>query len=373
MSPTVTRNAPVLPVHPQVAACCAALADAAVTCEPASVANLRAQHQRNAGPSLQQVTRIVNGVMALESRDAIAAAAGMDPDEVLTCVAALGTWLRHIRGAMPFDLVRPPTADQQLLWQPDVQADSATQVVIPPGFERAGSGRRRDVTKALGSLVVSRPTDEELARWVARRTPATTEAVEWTLVTIVHTFGRLGRIEELDAINPESFELSQALCRAWDLLETSRVTALDAAARVLSASAPDPADLAAARVLHEAGFARLERVLTARSDLLEREKARLALALLDGLIPTSIGELTAAQVRRIAQLAGLTVEVPNRTEEAEVRRRLDDLGLARDADQLVPAAVRAINSGLEEAFWEAMQLRADGVEDWQAPLRAAAS
>ena len=349
-----------------------ALTAAQDTPAPDVVSRLRAATQRTQGPTLAQVTRVVDGLLAVESRDSIAAATGLSADEVLTCVASLGTWLRHVRGELTFTLVKADS-EQEALWQAPPAADGSVDVIIPPGFERAGSGRRRDVTRALGALVAARPTADELARWVARQTPATTEVVEWSLLAMVHTFARLGRAEELDAINPDSFELSQAIANAWDLLDTRRMDALAAAERVLSATEPDRGDVRVASVLHEAAFTRLERMIGVREDLFDKERATLAATLLDGCIPGSVAELTAAQVRRIAEASGLAIEAPSRTEEGEIRSRLIALGLGSDVDQLVPAASRAINAGVEDAFWEAMELRADGVEDWKAPLVAASA
>lgn len=347
-----------------------ALAAAQATPAPAVITRLRAATQRNQGANLTQATRIVSGLLAGESRDSIAAATGLTGDEVLTCVSQLGTWLRHVRGDLAFTLVKADP-EQLLLGQPEAAADGTVTVVIPPGFERAGSGRRRDVTRALGALVAARPTADELARWVARQTPATTEVVEWSLVAMVHTFARLGRVEELDSVNPDSFELAQAMAGAWDLLDTRRVDALAAAERVLTATEPDANDIRVASVLHEAAFTRFGRMVGVRADLFAKERAALAADVLAGCVPMSVADMTAAQVRRIAEASGLAIEAPSRTEEGEIRSRLIGMGLGSDVDQLVPAASRAINAGVEDAFWEAMELRADGVEDWKAPLRDA--
>ena len=357
------------------AAAAARIAGAIDTPDPAVLIRLRRASKPTKNPvSLAQATAIVDGVVAGQSRDDICRQTGLDADEVLDVVASFGTRMRHRRPGPTFTLVK--AAELAPGVTPGPCADGSVVVVIPAGFERAGSGRRRDVTQALGSLVASQPTPEEIGDWVARQRPAAASVLEFTVVTMVHTFARFGRLEQIDEVNGDSPELAGTLVSALELLLGGLRKGLAGMLAVVNGATGDELARAldAARPLAEARLSRLVQV-GGDLDAVERARRAFGAAIAGGVleIPAAVGDLDAGQVLRLAQAAGLGQVETNRTDETAIRSRLADLGLAQAADQLVPAGARAVRAGLEEAFWEAMELRAAGEEEWDEPLRRAAA
>jgi hypothetical protein len=325
--------------------------------------------------SLVQATAIVDGVRDCTSRSDICAVTGLDPDTVLDVVASLGTRMRHTRPGPDFTLVKATDVDQTAMF-PAATADGTITVVVPDGFERAGSGRRRDVTQALGSLVASDPTSDEIADWVARQKTAGGTVLEYTVITTVHAFARFGRLDEIDTINAESPELSGTLVAAVELLLSGLRKGLAGYAAIVDGAegAELTAALAAARPLAEGRIDRLARSIASEAGATKARRVFTSwLADDDTAVPSGIGALDAGQVLRIAQAAGLGSVHTNRTDETAIRSRLADMGLGGASDQLVPAGIRAIRAGLEEPFWEAMELRSVGDEEWDEPLRRAAA
>lgn len=340
-----------------------------ITSEPEVIGRLRAQVEGDAVPTITQVRAVVDGLLTVTPLTAVVNSSGMTPDRVLDVIAAFGTWIRHVKNlpASP-EMVKAKT----LTYPVDVQ--SSDRVIIPVGFERSGSGNRRDVTKALTALVLGTPSDTDIARWVARQVRVTHLWLDYSTVTAVRTFARLGRIDELDQINPGFTPLSRHLVKSFEILETGRKDGLLALAEL----AANPCDvtnelLDRLSVLWMVRTRKLRdlTVANAASWAIEREAlVFLRQVIADGLTARSIGELDEMQVRNIALRAGLVVDAPTSAQEATVFRLLDETGLASDADQLSVVGVAAVQRGLENELREALTRRSEGDPEWFAPLAA---
>lgn len=343
----------------------------------------QAEHAEERRLSLAEVRGVVDGILAVRPLADIAATTGLDDKTILDVTAELGTWLTHVHGGADATIVSAADHGQQQLLQA-ATGPARREVVVPLGFERR-AGHRRDVSRALAAIVVHAPDDKTLTRWLSRKyQPSRANVVTFSIVSVVWRFATLGRLGEIDRINANNAAFAKLLVAAYDLLDVARRDAIDGVITLATADTANLDALAAAcvkaRWLNEGRIARLERTISlARSRpgvqrLLAKELRSFAAevrAQPDTWAPTGISKLSEGQVRRICQAAGLSTEGPKRAEEADVRRRLAELGLRADADRLVPDAIRAAQAGVAEEFWAAMELRAAGDPDWESALAAA--
>lgn len=316
-----------------------------------------------------QVRAVVDGLVAVDSLADVAATSGLTPTAVLDVVATFGTWLTHVKGGSG--------AATETAAHRERAGTRGDTVTIPDGFERT-AGHRRDVSKALAAIVVTDPSDELITRYIARQYPTATNVLPFQAVSAMLYFATKDRLDEVDAIAPAFDPLAVA---AYDLMETARA---DAVTGIGVLAGGDVTDLAAlrdactkARWVAEGELARIERAVTAAEQrpsavpVLARELRLLAGrvdAHPDRYLPGTVADLTHGQVRRVAELAGLAVEATRRSDEADIRRRLQALGLSTDADRLVPDGIKAAHVGITDTFWDAMQRRADGEADWDDDL-----
>lgn len=334
--------------------------------EPASVTRLRQiLTPTEQPPTATQVRAIVDGLLTCTSLPDVAAAAQLPPGRVLTIIGQLGTFLRHTRDVPAFTLVKAKDVTAARLFQVE-PGQGALEVVIPTGFERSGSGERRDISKALGTIVASRPTDTEIARWVARQQPAD-YGLEYTVVTMVWFFARIGRLDELDEINPGHVPLARSLVAAWDLLDGGRRRALAAVVAMAETETVTEAHIDAVRPFWEARTSRLQQAMHFGGQAVAREARSFVEHALTNL-PGDVQTINQGQIRRLCEASNLVVDVVSRAEESDIRSRLDEMGLGADADLLVHEGVSALKRGLDVEFWQAMELRAQGDPDWHAPL-----
>jgi hypothetical protein len=374
MSTTTATRSPAVTLSEQIRT---ALSIALATPEPGVIQRLRAQVEGDATPTIAQIRAVVDGLLAVKPLPDVAAAAGLAPSRVLDVVAAFGTWVRHVK-ELPVSptLVKVKDLTSPATKQPSAKSATPT-VIIPQGFERSGSGSRRDVTKALSALVLGRPTDAEIARWVSRQVRVTHLWLDYSTVTAVRTFARLGRIDELDQINPGFTPLSRHLVQSFEILEGGRKDALFALAQLAATpAAVTPELLGRLGVLWMAGTRKLTALCEANaaSWAIERESLVLLRRVLsDRAIPASIGELDEIQVRNIALRAGLVVENPTPAQESTVFRLLEEMGLAADADQLSVVGIAALQRGLETELKDALTRRQSGDPEWFVPLAEKAS
>ena len=247
----------------------------------------------------------------------------------------------------------------------------ANAVVIPPGFERK-AWHKRDVAKALASIVVTDPDDETIARFIARKYQTQAKVLTFPHVTQVWMFARLGRLERFDRINPKNPVFGQLAVEAFDLLEVARQDAINGLL-LLAAGPGDRTELANACT--KASWL-AESEIKKIAGMIERGSpdVRLAVELNflrqriesnpSGYMPASIAELNPGQVRRIAMASGLSVDNDDRSEEAEIRQALKDYGFTNDLDRLVPAGVKASRAGRREEFFDVMKARKAGDNEW---------
>jgi len=334
--------------------------------------------------TVDEVETVVAQLRDCRSLTEVAAGSNLDTDQVLEIVVKLGTWLTHV--------YRRPEVATLNWWEtgqlfPDQDRDE--EIVIPVGFER-GAAHGRDVSKSLAAVVALEPSHNDITRWIARLYPSQTAVLTFPMVAIVWKFSRVGKLDEIDeASTARAFRRN--VVDAHDLLDIAITDAQQALASLVGFIHADD-DTVVTRLnelanvattlswLQPAEMAQLSRIveltlenptlvpsLTARlrtiGSLIEQDPAVWRV--------TEIGDLSQGQVEQVAARAGLQVEGVSRAEESAIRDRLTELGLQKDADQLVPEGVLALASGHEAAFWEAMTMRAKGDPAWYEILAAA--
>lgn len=329
---------------------------------------------------LEDVRAVVDGLADGQFLCDIATESGLDEATILEIVAEFGTWLTHVRGGAKVAIVQPYETGR-LFSVNDLDAT----VVIPPGFERT-AGHGRDVGKSLAAIVVSQPDDDLILRWLARKYPPDTAVLTFPHITTVWKFAELGRLEEIDEVSPHP-TFRKLTVEAYDLLDQAVEAANEAVAALREladaneatlASSLDTLDDVATKLswLQPREMRRLRQLVSvARDDTDALRTLRSRLSTLRRLIHDDpswrledVGSLNEGHVQQIARLAGISVDGVSRSEEAEIRTRLAELGLKADADRLVPEGVRAKLAGVDDKFWEAMEVRASGDPGWRTIL-----
>jgi hypothetical protein len=255
-----------------------------------------------------------------------------------------------------------------------------TDVVIGDGF-RPTRLNGRDITKAAAAIIVAQPSRETIVRYL-QRTTEREKMLTYEHVSLVWLFSRLGRLDDLGEINQGSASLAHCFADAYDLLEVTRSEAMRALHTLcqVDVSVAEARDaVVRLRPLAETHAERVDRVLqraelSGSSEALANELAWLRRQV--DLSPYSfvcsdLSSMRAGQVMRCAQHAGLHTGGSSRVEEAEIRSRLEMLGLANEADRLVPTGVAATRQGLDDTFWEAVERRAEGDPKWDSELLVA--
>lgn len=253
-------------------------------------------------------------------------------------------------------------------------------VTIPVGFERKAF-HKRDVAKALAAIVVTDPDDDTIARFIARKYQTQARVLTFPHVTQVWFFARLGRLDELDRVNPANHVFGELLVEAYDLLDVARQAAIDGINLLVQGDASDLDAIEAAcqkaSWVAEADIRRISKMVTlakARSGslrLLERELSFFAQRVRQSpgaYRPQEVADLNLGHINRIAAAAGLDVENDERADEIEVRQTLKNLGFTSDLDRLVPEGVRAVRAGKGDEFFEVMDQRRDGNTEWHLML-----
>lgn len=333
--------------------------------------------------TLDQVRTFVDKLRSVTPAADIARQTGLSDTEVIDLGAKLGTWLTHVSGSVDADVVYASRMTQPTLFQDP----SSSTVVIPLGFERRVK-QRRDIARALATIVVHNPDDTTLSRFLDRLYPSRTSVLAARDVFIVWRFAQVGRLDGLARISSNP-AFCKTMASAYNLLETA-VNDADSAVSALTDTTTSLDRLAdacvSARWMHEARISRLERQIDlVRKDptaenLLRRSQRALALEV--NASPrswriASLAELREGQVLRIVQAAGLATEETARREALEIRTKLVELDesngsdLSKDLDLLVPEGLRARRAGVEPAFWDAIEARVMGDPLWREQLEAA--
>ncbi len=333
--------------------------------------------------SLEQVVSFVALLRTVTPSEDIAASIGLTEEEVIDLGARLGTWLTHVAGSVDVEIVLAAKQEQPQLFQ---EFDGET-VVIPVGFERRAK-QRRDIARALATVVKHNPDEATLSRFLDRLYPSKTSVLAARDVFMVWRFAQMGRLEGLSEISS-----NPAFCRtmasAYNLLETAIADA-ESAVKILanqSSKVDDMVDACIkARWVNEARIGRLERLVShAKSDpsvLVALRRGQQSFAMEVAAIPeawkyTSIAQLFEGQVLRLVQAYGLVNEESSRKDALEIRSKLIELDeengtdLAKDLDLLVPEGLRAKRAGLEMEFWDAIECRISGDPTWRDQLESA--
>ena len=355
-------------------------------------------------PSLEQLITLRDSLALVYTLDYTAAITGMDPSRVVDEVATLGKWLIHTNGGIEVTTQTLGQMSQMVLFQEALhrrgpatlgkgnkgkaakkagQKLTKRKVVLPQGFEPGRNGR--DVSRALSAIVVFYPDATTLARYIARTYPPVRQStLTFSILTSVWKFAALGRLEEIDQVNPGDVSFMNLIIAAFDVLDTAISSAHQGVADLVSfaklegwALDLDEVHLAAtkARLLNEAEITRLDsRVELARSgnptalvNELRYFASRVA-ATPSRYQIDDIAHLNQAQVRRIAEAAGIEVGGSDRAAENDIRARLRALGIDSDLDRLVLAGVQASQSEMLEEFFEVMVARAAGDDSWVSQL-----
>lgn len=342
--------------------------------------------QQPARPTVEQVTAIVTDLCdgldlaitgAKMGRPTLEAGEKM----VLDVVATFGTWLSHSIGRAEVEHLYAADQEQPQLFATAEQDD---RIVIPMGYEPSGR-HRRDLDKALCTMIAHKPDTEIVTRFVARTYTTRQSRLGYPVVAGLWGFAQRGRLETIDLVSDDLVFQTQIL-EAFDLLDVAREDAIKAVRTLLGKENPSPKHVFAtcdrAYWLDEAGFLSLRRSADAAArnkdltDRLAREVAllRRRVELRPGhFFPSDVASLTLGQVRRVCENAGIRVEPENRAEETEIRATLKAMGFAVDADRLVPEALRCAEQGMLDEFWEIMNARKGGDPSWSTQLQELAA
>lgn len=341
-------------------------------------------------PTVEQVATIVSDLadtVALSDTAARMRQGSTKAGErlVLDVVATFGTWLAHSVGradvTSSYASEEAKPAQTELFPVPaKAKKRRKNHVVIPDGYEPSGP-HKRDVDKALCTIVAHRPDAEVIARFVARTYTTRQSHLGYPVVAGVWGFARHGRLASIDLVSDDIVFQTQVL-EGFDVLDVGREDAGKAVEKIVADENVSPKDVLKAcdRAfwLDEQTFSTLRKVAErAKKDPAENPRLRREIGLLRRKVaahpgryhPSQVSDLTLGQVRRICEINGIRVEPENRAEETEIRNTLKSMGFSVDADRLVPEALRCADSGTLDAFWEIMHARAEGDPDWSRQLQ----
>ena len=309
-------------------------------------------------------------------------------------VAELGTWLVHVHGTkkVQYTIAAEQTEQLSLFGLSEVvtapntkksKKSKKSNLVIPSGFERK-AWHKRDVTNSIIAIVLNHPGDEELSRWLDRKYRSDVGVLSGKDIHSLWLLAQLGRINDVDKMSKEP-SFAQVMVAAFDLIDVSLTDALRGLATLYKIGLHKlPLDVArvkrAAQMsiwLHETRLTRVLRIV----DLVERGGAEAENHLLEELEQlatfvtsnpsiraSKLASLNGRQIHRLVEQAGLGLQEDEHKIEAEIRRKLTEMGLRKDMDRLLPMALRALNVGLESNFWSAIEARRSGDPDWRYDL-----
>lgn len=339
-----------------------------------SVATSQAAETRK--PTVEQVKHIIDELRTCQPL--ATTASGLDIGSayeserfVLDVVATFGTWLSHSLGKATVDVVYQDHETQPTLFH---IADNEDVVKIPVGYE-PWAAHQRDVTRALSAILHHRPEDEVIARYVSRTYGARQTALSYPLVSGVWGFTVRNRLSTIHLVSDDPVFQAQAV-EAFDLLDVARSDAVSAIMRLVSEDLEPVTALREAEKAYwlaeselRATIGALELLIAGKAPVEAAQRAigtlrRHVKALPDRYLPNEVKYLTLGQVQRICVANGLKVSSETRSEEAEIRATLKEMGLSADADRLVPQALRCVEHGELDSFWTVMQNRIEGDLTW---------
>lgn len=361
-------------------------------------------------PTLEQLVIIRDDICSLTTAEETAARLGFDLEDLLDLVARLGSWIAKGRKEKP-NTTYVPTAKavQTALHQPSPQEPHASSAPKAPRAEQdtlfdTGPAKTRrpakvkptpkastpapkevqipfgygvNIHRSVGFVVVFFPTRDTLSRFLAREYPQGS-TLTGDLVMLVWRLVRLGRFGDLERVNDNAAWL-RLVAEAYETLDVGLTRAREGVVTLLSNEVDlDEVESAATKAawLAEREFSRLRGAIAlvhedpSARPALERARRELCryLSTHDDLVPAGVRDLREGQARRVAEAAGLTVDVTDERLRAQVRERLHTLGLGADADLLVPRAIDFAARGELDAFFAVMEDRAGGDPAWESRL-----
>jgi hypothetical protein len=328
-------------------------------------------------PTVATLRQIVDGIRNCEPLAETAGTLGLDDLAVLDLAAKLGVWTGRVHRIVNVPVVTASNSKDMFGTR-----ERSHGVVIPLGYEY-GNGHRRNVSKALAALIVSDPKDDELARFIARQYRPQTDAVSYGVFNYVWLAATMGRLHGINEVSSGSTPFLRSAVAAYDIFTLALEQAREGFLTLMHADVThlEELELACTKAdwTDEREFAKLreaiavarntptgDRILIRELDSFRAHARRHS----PSFPPLRIGDITKAQARRIAIGAGIKVEHTDASNLAEVRSRLFDMGFGADIEMLSLRAVEAQRFGILPAFWDAMEARADGDEEWDLDLAA---
>jgi len=326
-------------------------------------------------PTVATLRRIVDGIRDCEPLAETASTLGLEDLVVLDLAAKLGVWTGRVHRIVNVPVVTAANSKDMFGTR-----ERSHGVVIPLGYEY-GNGHQRKVSKALAALIVSYPKDDELARFIARQYRAQTNAVSYEVFNHVWYAATKDRLHGINEASSGSIPFLRSAVAAYDVFNLALEQAREGFLTLMHADVThvEELELACTKAdwTDEREFAKLreaiavarktptgDRILIRELDSFRAHARRRS----PSFPPLRIGDITKAQARRIAIGAGIKVESTDASNLAEVRARLFDMGFGADIEMLSVKAVEAQHYGILPAFWDAMEARADGDEEWDLDL-----
>jgi hypothetical protein len=312
--------------------------------------------------ALKTAKKIVGDIVAGRSLRTIATRSKLERDFVLDVVSNLGTWLTHVHGGVGYE------------------------AEVPAGFER-GAGHGRDVVRSVVSIMVYTPDAAEISRWLDHLYPSTTGVIGGADLYSFGLLAQLGRLEEIDQMTP-TVAYAQIATNTFDLFDVAVADAKEAIGHLRVVAETGElgdldelsSDLTKIAWLNENRVDKLRRLLDQTRGHSDAGSVNTLLREIGFFAkeserpewnPLALRDLREGQIQRLAERAGLGLREDARKIESEMRSRLIDMGLKRDLSRLLPDAVLASQSGVEDEFWEAIAARQSGDAQWRQGLEKA--
>lgn len=355
--------------------------------EPESIAFLRKASRPQPGSwTLAMYQQLLAHLLAITPREETEQALGVETDDLLDAIIALGVWLGQSKGGSKHRALPVSEVTGRLFW--DEQPREG--VVLPEGYEPKAV-RRRDVRRSLANIVEHRPDEETLRRFVIRRDHFVVSVLTYGDVASTHVMvahGHLQTLHKAAFASDQHFapERGRMMVEAYDLLDIARADGAACIAELAAMAYAEELDLSRikslivrSRWMAEGDLAGIKVALESYGNLGDAGKLRKELRFLDKklasglayLQPVMIGELNDGQVFRLVQSMGLPTEETSHNLEDTVRAWIDEAGLTGDSDQLYAAGIQAWRAELEEEFKVALRKRAAGDFEWATELNAA--
>ena len=286
-------------------------------------------------------------------------------DFTLNLITKFGTWLSHAEGAVKTVTVGGEKNLVDLINLANAP-EGAVEVRIPSGYAPKNSSDK-DVTNAIASIVAHSPESGVIERFVSRAYRARSSDLTYPVVAGVWMFAKLGRLDNIDLVSSDPI-FRKKIVDAYDLLSVSLQDAVDAIDTIVNSDVKKNSQkiikaCIKSKWVHEGFLTEIENTIKDKN-YAKAENLIQHLNMRKNVLPLSLGELSAGNIRKICEYAGIPVEHTERVDETHIRSKLKSLGFAKDSDYLLADALRAHQLGKEYEFWEIMNLRHEGDSSW---------